>query len=371
MVKRIIVTGGAGFIGSHLVDELIRKGHSVKIFDNLEHQVHHGISPSYINSQAEVIIADVRDRDVLKKAIKNVEVIFHHAAMVGVGQSMYQISKYMSTNCLGTANILDVLANEKHCVEKIVVSSSMSVYGEGQYECPQCDDPRPEPRTQKQLKAKQWEMFCSNCKTELKPVETDEDKVLKPDSVYAISKRDQEEMCLTFGRAYQIPTVALRYFNGYGTRQSLSNPYTGVCAIFCSRFKNDSPPLIFEDGNQKRDFVHVLDIVQANILAMEKKECDYQVFNVGSGKPITILELAEVIKKVMGSDIEPQTTDKFRVGDIRHCFGDISKIKKSGYQPKISIEDGMQELLEWTKSEQAQDHFDSAWEELDNFNLVV
>ncbi len=371
MSKKILVTGGAGFIGSHLVDKLIRKGHSVKIFDNLEHQVHHGKLPSYINSQAEVVIADIRDRDTLKKAIENVGVIFHHAAMVGVGQSMYQISKYISTNCLGTANILDILANEKHCVEKVIVSSSMSVYGEGQYECPQCDNPDPKPRTPKQLKDKQWQMFCSNCGIPLKPVETDELKKLEPDSVYAISKRDQEEMCLTFGKAYQIPTVALRYFNGYGTRQSLSNPYTGVCAIFCSRFKNGNPPLIFEDGGQKRDFVHVLDIIQANILAMENHECDYQVLNVGSGKPITISELAQVIKKVMGSDIEPQITEKFRVGDIRHCFGNISKIRKSGYQPKISIEEGMQELLEWAKREHARDYVDSAWKELDNFNLVV
>lgn len=371
MGKKILVTGGAGFIGSHLVDSLIERGHSVRIFDNLEYQVHKGRLPDYINPDAEVLIGDIRDKDALRGAMQDVEIVSHHAAMVGVGQSMYEIDKYISVNCLGTANILNILANEKHSVQKLIVSSSMSVYGEGQYSCPVCGQDKPKARTQNQCKSKHWEMLCSNCNQPLTPMMTKEEKRLQPDSIYAISKRNQEEMCLTFGKAYKMPTVALRYFNGYGTRQSLSNPYTGVCAIFCSRYKNSNPPLIFENGNQKRDFVHVSDIVQANILAMENPGFDYQAFNVGSGKPITILELALVIKETIGTDIEPQVTEKFRTGDIRHCFGDITKIKKLGYEPKISIKDGIQELLKWTQKAQAEDHVSSAWKELDNFNLVV
>jgi len=261
---RILVTGGAGFIGSHLVDALVEKGHDVVIYDSLEPQVHQKNKiPDYLNKRAEFVKSDVRDKNKLKEVVRNVDIVCHQAAMVGVGQSMYQIESYMDVNTLGTAKLLDILVNEEHSVKKLVVASSMSVYGEGKYTCEECGVGYPKLRPKEQLSAKEWEMKCPNCGKEVKAVPTDEDKPLHPTSIYAISKRDQEEMSLVTGRAYGIPTVALRYFNVYGPRQSLSNPYTGVCAIFSSRIKNNSDPIIFEDGWQSRDFTSVYDIVQA------------------------------------------------------------------------------------------------------------
>ena len=371
MSKKVLVTGGLGFIGSHLVDALIKRGYEVRIFDNLEHQVHKGRMPAYANPDADSYIGDMRDRETLRRAMQGVEIILHQAAMVGVGQSMYEIGKYVSVNCLGTANILEILANEKHCVQKIIVASSMSVYGEGEYSCPNCSVTVPEERPRSQLENQQWEMFCPHCKAVASPVPTKEEKILNPGSVYAISKRDQEELTLTFGKAYKIPVIALRYFNGYGTRQSLSNPYTGVCAIFSSRYRNNESPLIFEDGLQKRDFIHVSDVVQANILAIENPGFDYKVLNVGSGTPITILKLSRVIKDAAGSEIEPEVTKKFRIGDIRHCYADISKIRALGYAPKVSIQDGIRELITWTQEAHAEDRVSSAWKELNYHKLLL
>lgn len=270
----ILVSGGAGFIGSHLVDSLIEKGYSVKILDNLDPQVHGplGKKLSYLNKEAEFIKADISNRHILKKVLKNVEIVFHLAAAVGVGQSMYEIRRYVETNALGTANLLDILANETHKVRKLIVASSMSVYGEGKYYCKRCGIVYPQLRNKGQIKKKDWEMTCNRCQRKnLRPLPTNEDKTLFPTSIYAITKRDQEEMCLVIGRAYRIPTVILRYFNVYGPRQALSNPYTGVLAIFSSRILNNRSPFIFEDGLQSRDFIHVKDIVQANLLAMENK----------------------------------------------------------------------------------------------------
>ena len=293
---RILVTGGAGFIGSHLVDALVEQGHDVVIYDNLEPQVHQREQiPDYLNTRAEFVKSEIRDKNELKEVVMDVDIVFHQAAVVGIGQSMYQIEKYMDVNTFGTAKLLDILVNKEHSVKKLVVASSMSIYGEGKYVCEGCGVVYPKLRPNEQLKAEEWEMKCPNCGKEVKAVPTDEDKPLHPTSIYAISKRDQEEMSLVAGRAYGIPTVALRYFNVYGPRQSLSNPYTGVCAIFSSRIKNNSSPVIFEDGWQSRDFISVYDIVQANILVMNKNSADYEVFNVGTGKPTSISEVAKVL----------------------------------------------------------------------------
>ncbi len=370
--KSVLVTGGAGFIGSHLVDALLEEGYEVRVFDNLEPQVHReGKVPDYFNREAEFIRGDVRDREALSRALKGVEVVFHHAAAVGVGQSMYEIRRYVETNTLGSANLLDILANEKHKVERLVVASSMSIYGEGKYLCPHCGVIYPKLRPDEQLKEQRWEMRCPHCGGEAKPEATDEDKPLYPSSIYAITKRSQEESFLCFGRAYRIPTVALRYFNVYGPRQALSNPYTGVAAIFSARILNGRPPVVYEDGLQSRDFIHVQDIVEATLLAMEKG--DFQVFNVGTGRPLTVLEMARIlIEKLGGEGLEPQIVGRYRRGDIRHCYADITKIQKRlGFQPRVKFEEGISDLIAWVNREEAIDRFQEVEEELASKSLVV
>jgi len=267
---KVLVTGGAGFIGSHLVDALVQRGHVVRILDTFDPQVHGSMRSDYLNPNAEYLEGDVRDRAMLRRALRGIDVVFHEAAAVGVGQSMYEIERYVSANALGTATLLDVIVNDRAPITKLIVASSMSIYGEGQYRCAACGTVYPALRSDEQLKGRQWEMACPRCHLSATPDLTPEDKPLMPTSVYAVSKRDQEELCLSVGRSYRIPTVALRYFNVYGTRQALSNPYTGVCAIFSARIKNGNPPMIFEDGRQSRDFTHVSDIVAANLLAMSR-----------------------------------------------------------------------------------------------------
>ncbi len=373
MGERVLVTGGAGFIGSHLVDILLEKGHFVRAYDNLEPQVH-GESqkiPDYLNKEAELIVGDVRDREKLKEAINGIDVIFHFAASVGVAQSMYEIAKYIESNTMGGATILDLIANEKHNIRKVIIASSMSVYGEGAYKCDDCGEVYPKIRSLEQFKRNDWEMKCPNCNVDVKPIPTGEDKPLFPTSIYAVSKRDHEEMFLIIGRAYQIPTVALRFFNVYGPRQALSNPYTGVAAIFSSRLMNDKPPIIFEDGNQARDFIHISDIVQACILAMDKSEGDYQVFNIGTGRKLTVFDVANILIDKLSFKGESQIVNRFREGDIRHCYADISLAKEVlGYEPKIKFEDGIIDLVNWVKLQQAEDKVNFALDILDKKGLT-
>jgi len=368
---KILVTGGCGFIGSHLVDELVKKGHRVRVIDLLEPQVHLS-KPSYLNKDVEYIFEDIRNKDKLKKALRGIEVIFHQASQVGVGQSMYEVERYISHNCSGTAVLLDLIINTKNKVQKIIVASSMSIYGEGAYRCEKCGNVYPRIRNNKQLKMRDWELRCIYCKNRLTPIPASEEKPLFPTSIYAITKKTQEEMCLEIGRAYKIPTVSLRYFNVYGPRQSLSNPYTGVIAIFLSRIKNDKPPLIYEDGKQSRDFIYVLDIVQANILAMEKKQADYDFFNVGTGRKYTILDVAKTISYLYNKEeLSPKILNRFRAGDIRHCFADIKKIyEKLGFKPKFSLEEGIKKLIEWADNEKALDFTDKANLELKKRRLI-
>lgn len=375
MAYNVLVTGGAGFIGSFIVDELLRRGHQVRIFDALVPQVHQGKIPAHLNPKAEFIQGDIRDRAALENAMQGVDVIFHKAAEVGVGQSMHEIARYVGTNTLGTANLLDILVNNESIrknVKKLIVASSMSSYGEGMYSCPKCGPALPKERTEEQMKGKDWEMHCAGCNSVLKPLPTTEDKPQEQTSVYAITKKTQEDLCLTIGKAFSIPTVALRYFNVHGPRQSLSNPYTGVAAIFMSRLKNNQAPMIFEDGNQMRDFVSVHDIVQANMLAMEKDEANYQAFNVGSGSPISIKQVAQVIADVYGKKMEPVITHNFRKGDIRHCFADISKIQRVlGFKPSVSFKDGMKELIAWSDKATAVDTFSKVNDDLKKRNIIV
>jgi len=375
MSKKVLVTGGAGFIGSHLVDRLVDLGSEVRAFDSLEPQVHGSSQtiPKYLNEECEFIKGDMRNRKQLKEALGEIEVIFHQAAVVGVGQSMYQVHKYIEANTLGTAGLLDILVNEKHNVEKLIIASSMSVYGEGKYQCDSCGEVYPKLRSLEQLKRRKWEMRCPLCDKSVAGIPTPEENPLYPTSVYAISKRDQEEICLTVGRAYDIPTVALRYFNVYGPRQALSNPYTGVAAIFSARIKNHHNPIIFEDGLQSRDFIHVRDIVQANIFAMEKEEANFEVFNVGTGRKLSVLDIANIlIKKLAKDELRPEIVSKYREGDIRHCYADISKIKeKLRYEPGVEYEDGILDLVDWVKEEEAVDRFEESQRELERKGLTL
>lgn len=374
-MSKILVTGGAGFIGSHLVDRLIEDGHEVRIYDNLDSQVHGNSSqpPRYINKEAEFIKADIRDKDALKKAINGVEVISHQAAAVGVGQSMYEVRRYMEINTLGTANLLDIIVNEKNSVEKIIVASSMSIYGEGKYNCPDCGVVFPKLRPIEQLRARQWEMRCPDCDINVTPLPTDEEKPLFPTSVYATSKRDQEELFINLGRAYDIPAVALRYFNVYGPRQALSNPYTGVAAIFSSRIINGRNPIVYEDGYQGRDFIHVSDIAEANILALEKEEANYEVFNVGTGRMVNLLQILNLLitKLGDGTKLRPEIVNKFREGDIRFCYADPRKIEQVlGFRAKIKFEDGFSDLISWVKDQICEDKSKMAMLELEKRGLT-
>jgi dTDP-L-rhamnose 4-epimerase len=247
----------------------------------------------------------------------------------------------------------------------------MSIYGEGGYKCAKCGDVAPQLRSAEQLKSREWEIRCPNCNSTLSPIPTREEKQLFPTSVYAISKQDQEQLCLVMGRAYGVPTVAFRYFNVYGTRQALSNPYTGVCAIFCSRLLNDHPPMIFEDGEQSRDFIHVDDIVQANLLALESDKGDFRAFNIGTGVATSVNEMAQLLAQGLGKEIRPQITGQYRVGDIRHCVADITRARTLlGYAPKVFLKNGLNELLEWVKEQSATDLVDRANLELTTHNLV-
>jgi len=371
-MTRVLVTGGAGFVGSHIVDEYIEHGYDVTVVDNLTDQVHDD-EPSYLNDAAEYVWGDIRDRELMTELLEAADVLNHQASAVGVGQSMYEIEKYVDINTLGTARLLDIIVDEEIDLEKMIIASSMSIYGEGEYYCPNCDSIRhPSLRDDEQMASGEWEHACSDCGQPLEPQPTPEAKPRDSTSIYAITKKDQEEMMLSIGRAYDIPTVALRYFNIFGSRQALDNPYTGVCAIFSSRIKNDNPPLVFEDGEQTRDFIHVSDIARANRLAIESSASDVAV-NIGSGTPTTINEVAETLTDLYGKsdELAPEIANDYRQGDIRHCYADPeTAADELGFEAEVSFEDGMQELVEWGREQDAEDHFEDAHEELEEKGLV-
>ena len=363
---RVLVTGGAGFIGSHLVDALLLRGHAVRVYDVLDRQVHPGGRlPDYVDDRAEFVHGDVRDRARLEQALSGVDAVYHLAALVGVGQSMYDIRRYVEGNSVGAATLLDILANQRHCVRRLIVASSMSIYGEGAYRCAEHGMQSPGLREKRQLEAHEWELKCPACGRAMEPVPTPEDKPLEPTSVYAVTKRDHEELFLAVGRSYGIPTVALRFFNVYGSRQALSNPYTGVLAIFGSRLLAGHCPVIYEDGAQSRDFVHVKDIVAANLLALENDAAAFGVFNVGTGRRTSIAEVSRLYQERLGIQAAEDVRRQFREGDIRHCYADLTRAREIlGYQPEVKLERGMDELVEWVAAQTAVDSFDFAAREL-------
>lgn len=377
MRGHVLITGGAGFIGSHLGDMLIERGYEVTVLDCLLPQVHGDAEvdpdgwPVYLNPRIRRIRGDILDDGVFERALGGVTHLCHLAASVGVGQSMTNIVDYTRNNVMGAAVILETLSRVPHTVQRIAVASSMSSYGEGEYRDDEGRRVFPPARTHEQLARREWELRLDG--TPLEPVPTSEEKPLHPTSIYAINKRDHEEMFLSVGRALGIPTVALRLFNVYGSRQALSNPYTGVAAIFISRLLNDQPPLVFEDGEQRRDFVHVHDVAKAFATVLESDLVLWDAFNVGSGRAISVNEMASTLARLLQKNIAPEILGKYRVGDIRHCFADIGKIERVfGLRPERDFEAGMDELIDWVRvARKPTDRSEACLSELQGSRLVV
>jgi dTDP-L-rhamnose 4-epimerase len=367
VAERILITGGAGFIGSHLADELLRAGYAVRALDVLVEQVHGDSGsqrPDYLDPEIELIPGDVRNREVVRGALEGIDAVVHLAARVGVGQSMYEQAEYAGANTLGTTVLLDAL--QEHPVRKLVVASSMSIYGEGAYE-----PVAPRERTREQLERRDWEPRGPDGE-ELTPVPTPETQEPALASVYAVTKFDQERLCLLYGASYDVPTVSLRLFNTYGPRQALSNPYTGVLAIFASRLLNDKPPVVYEDGEQRRDFVHVSDVARAFRLALERDGADGRAVNVATGQIVTILEVAEALAQVLGKDIAPEIPGIYRAGDIRHCFADVALARELlGFEPEADRDEALTELAKWLETQPATDRFDRAAAELAERGLTT
>jgi dTDP-L-rhamnose 4-epimerase len=372
--NNVLITGGAGFIGSHLAQQLFEIGYKVRIIDNLSPQIHgpDGKLPKYLREIVEFLKGDIRNREDVEKAISGVDAVIHLAAETGVGQSMYEIAQYVDTNLRGSAILLESISQTKNEVKKIILASSRAVYGEGKYKCQNCGIIYPRSRNEKELKREHWQMHCPNCGRIAEPVPTDEDTLLRPTSIYAVTKQAQEQIFLVAAKAYNIPTTILRYFNVYGQRQSLSNPYTGILSIFASRIINGKPSLVYEDGLESRDFVHVSDVVKATILALEKTNENHEVFNVGSGTRATILEVANLLVEKLGSPLKPIVVGKYREGDIRHCFSDLTKIRsKLGYEPAKGLEEGISDFTDWVKQQKGiLDLSDRASDELASRKLL-
>jgi len=367
-VERILITGGAGFIGRQVARELLANGYEVRILDSLIDQVH-GDGAIAVDNGATLIKADIRDPVAVADALSDVDAVVHLAAEVGVGQSMYEIARYVGANELGTAVLLETMI--KRPVRRIVVASSMSVYGEGLY---QASHGARLPRVRREpedLKKGLWDPVGEDGSA-LSPVPTPEDKPVDLASVYALTKYAQERMVLIFGEAYGVDAVALRLFNVFGPGQALSNPYTGVLANFASRLANGQAPLIFEDGEQRRDFVHVRDVARGFRQALEQPGAAGHVFNVGSGRSYTIKEVATALAEAMGvPEIRPEIMGKARAGDIRNCFADISKAREIlGFSPRHALEDSLPELVHWVRGTTAVDRGDAMKRELEALGLV-
>jgi dTDP-L-rhamnose 4-epimerase len=371
MMERVLITGGAGFIGSHVADLLLSRGFSVRLLDNLSPQVHTDSGrPDYLPADAELVVGDIRDHVAVERALRGTDAVIHLAAAVGVGQSMYEIASYTGTNDLGTAVLLECLLRSP--VQRLVCASSMSIYGEGAARRPDGRIVAPKERSREQLGHNRWELEDEDGCI-LVPVSTPESKQPSLSSVYALNKYAQERLCLIAGKAYNIPTVALRLFNVYGPRQALSNPYTGVIAIFAARLLHDRPPLLFEDGLQQRDFVHVTDVANACVLALDAPRTQGQVFNIGSGESRTVRSIAEDLARVMQRPhITPHIVGKYRAGDIRHCFADVSLARAElGFEPRVEFRAGLAGLAGWLSGQIAVDAVERATAELESRGLVA
>lgn len=368
----VLVTGGAGFIGSHLADALLDRGDRVRVLDNLDAQAHEGGVPRFLDGGVELVVGDLRDRDAVRRALDGVDCVLHQGGMVGNGQSMYDLHRYVDVNGGGTAILVEEALRRRDRVRRLVAASSMVVYGEGSYRCAEHGEVGAPVRAEADLRRRRWEPRCPRCGADLEALPTAEDAPLRPASPYAISKRDCEELVLVAGRAHGLETVALRYLNVYGPRQALGNPYTGVAAIFCTRLLSGRRPLVFEDGAQRRDLTHVSDIVRANLLALEAPAAVGEAINVGTGQPITVGELAAVLAAALGrADLAPEVTGEHRAGDVRHCWADLRRARRLlGYEPSTDRAHGLRELAAWVSGEAPVDRTEEATAELRARGLI-
>ena len=366
--KRALVTGGAGLIGSHITDRLVREGWKVRVLDNLEPQTHRRGKPAWINPKVEFTHGDIRDRETIAAALDKIDVVFHQAAYGGY---MPEISKYVHVNSLGTAQMLEVIREKNLPVQKIVVASSQAVYGEGAGICPKHELVFPEVRPVEQLRKADWEVHCPICGAIIKSAPTPENAPVGGETVYGLTKVDQEKLVLLWGKQVGIPTIALRYSCTYGPRQSIFNPYTGVIAIFCTRLLNNLPPVLYEDGEQTRDFSFVEDIACANLLAAETDQLDGMAVNVGSQKGVSIRKVAEIVSSALKIDIEPEARGEFRPGEMRHLTSDGTKIRSAGYKPQVDLEDGIHRYIDWIRSQSdIRDYFSEAEQILKSKGIV-
>ena len=367
-----LVTGGAGFLGAHLVDRLLARGDRVRVLDDLLPQAHPTGTARFLSAQAELLVGDLRDRAMVDRALEGVSVVFHLGGMVGNGQSMEEIRRYTDVNAVGTATLLEAMVARRAQFRRLVVASSMVVYGDGAYRCPEHGSLARVLRPPERLRRRCWEPVCPACAREVEAVPTGEEQALHPTSVYGVSKLAQEQLALCVARAYRLPAIALRYLNLYGSRQALGNPYTGICALIAARLLNGRRPLIFEDGLQRRDLVHVSDAVEANLCAEAAPETAcYQAYNVGTGGSVTVLELARLLGRLLGRPLEPEIPGEYREGDIRHCFADVSRAREQlGFRATRTLADGAAELARWASSERPTDRTDATNQALRERGLI-
>ncbi len=371
-IKRVLITGGAGFIGSHTADAVIRAGYKVRILDLLDPQIHGGTTsfPGYMHPDFECLHGDVRNPRDVDAALDATDAVFHFAALTGVGQSMYDIRNYVDTNCTGTATLLEAIIKREKQVRRLVLASSRAVYGEGTHECQICGIVYPRPRSKPDLELGKFASYCPNCSHELSPVPTSENRPLFPISVYGWTKKQQEEQCEYVAKTFGIPVSILRYFNVYGSRQSLSNPYTGVVSIFYSRLKAGQPISLYEGGKPMRDFIHVSDVARANLLALESGVEPVAPINVGTGRAVSILDVANTLGHACA--ITPRLEDRgeFRVGDINSCYADLKQaVQLLGFRPQMSLKDGMEEFVEWAQEQKSTDLYQTTVDELQRHGL--
>jgi dTDP-L-rhamnose 4-epimerase len=367
-IKRALVTGGAGLIGSHIVDLLLREGWQVRILDNLEPQTHRNGQPAWLPDAAEFIHGNIQDRATIRAALQKIDVVFHQAAYGGY---MPEIAKYVHVNSFGTAQMLEVIRDEKLPIQKVVVASSQAVYSEGAATCPEHGLVFPGVRPTEQLRAGDFSVHCPRCGAQTTTVPTPEEAPIGGETVYGLTKVDQERLVLIWGRQTGIPTVALRYACTYGPRQSIFNAYTGVIAIFCTRLLNHQPPVVYEDGDQTRDLCFVEDIARANLLAASTDALDGLPVNVGSGKAVSIRKLAELISQALDIPIEPIARGEFRPGEIRHLTSGISRISAAGFTPKVDLETGISRYLDWIRSQAKVDDYFALAEPVLRANGIV
>lgn len=368
---KVLITGGAGFIGSNLALKLMNRDYEVVLLDNLSRQIH-GENPeeSYtynlVRDKCEIIVGDVTKFEDWRRALNGVDIVVHLAAETGTGQSMYEINKYVDVNIGGTGKLMEIITNETNQVKKVVVAASRAVYGEGKFQCEEHGIVYPDSREDQDMRRGDFEVKCPICNQNIDMLPTDEESKLHPTSVYGYTKKSQEELCMIVGKSINLPVVAFRFQNVYGPGQSLKNPYTGILSIFSTRIKNGNDLNIFEDGLETRDFVYIEDITDAIVLGIENDKANFQSFNVGSSEKIDVLTVANTLKKKYGANVNINVSGNYRLGDIRHNLGDLTKIKTLlGYEPKVKFTEGISNFVDWVEKQNVEsDNYEKSIEEM-------